>query len=169
MKKFLIAAAAAPLAFAAAPAMAQDAGQAQVYGGVTGGYHDVDAGAEGGIFGVVAGVDVPAGESLILGVEGNYNIGTADIDSEYGVAAKLGIRTANGGQLYVRGGYQEVNFDLGNLVGGPVPAGLDDTDGDYLVGVGGQFKVAENASIRLGVDTIAFDSTRATAGVLFHF
>lgn len=174
MKKLLFAGAALAVASAATPAMAQET-QADFYIGAQAGYHDVGDNPfgddDGAIFGVYTGVDVPVGETFILGVEGNYNVGTGAIDSEYGIAGKIGIRTGGSrqGQVFVRGGYQEVDFDLDNLVGAPVPAGVDDTDGDYMVGVGAQMMVSENVSLRAVIDTIAFDSVRATGGLAIHF
>jgi hypothetical protein len=159
----------------ASSAQAQTAQTAQPYIGLSGGYHDIGVGGggedAGAIGGAVAGIDFPVGESLTIGVEGNYHLGTNAIDSEYGVAARIGVPIGgNGSLLFVRGGYQEVNFDLAEVAGGPVAPGLDDTDGDYLVGVGGEFGLGNSpARIRVGVDTIAFDSVRATAGVTFRF
>ncbi|MFM6853872.1 MAG: hypothetical protein ACKOUM_07305, partial [Sphingopyxis sp.] len=112
------------------------------------------------------------GETLTIGVEGNFHVGTNAIDSEYGVAARLGFPIGNGSQLFVKGGYQEVDFDTARLAGvATSPAGIDDTDGDYLFGVGGEFALgqASPARLRVGVDTIAFDTVRATAGVVFKF
>ena len=177
MKKYLALPALSLVAMLAATgAQAQTAAPTvQPYIGLSGGYHDIGAGGAGedagAIGGVIAGVDVPLGETLVIGVEGNYHLGTNAIDSEYGVAARLGVRVGgNGSLLFVRGGYQEVNFDLEEIAGGPVVPGLDDTDGDYLVGVGGEFGVGgSGARIRVGVDTIAFDSVRATAGVTYRF
>jgi outer membrane immunogenic protein len=170
----LLAVSAAAALGLATGAQAQDAAPttAQPYIGLSGGYHNLGISGvsddDAGIYGVVGGVDFPIGETLILGVEGNYHLGTNAIDSEYGVAAKLGFPVGNGSQLFVKGGYQEVNFDLGNF--GAPGALLDDTDGDYLVGVGGEFGVNDSpARIRVGVDTIAFDTVRATAGVIFKF
>lgn len=153
-------------------AQAQETTAAQPFVGLSGGYHDLGTGGrdDGAIGGVVAGVDFPVGETLTLGVEGNYHLGTGAIDSEYGVAARLGFPVGEGSQLFVKGGFQEVDFDLSHITGAPVPAGLDDTDGDYLVGVGGDFGVGTSgARLRVGVDTIAFDSVRATAGMIFKF
>ena len=171
-------AAAACVAAAAAPAYAQEA-SAEPYFGVQAGHHDagVDVAAggnvrdSGAIFGAFAGVDVPLGGNLFIGVEGNYNIGTAAIDSEYGVNTRLGVKT-NFGKVYVRGGYQEVNFDLAHVLAPlPVPAGADDTDGDYIVGIGTDINLGtdSNVALRLNLDTIAFDSTRATVGVAVKF
>jgi len=159
----------------ALPAAAQAQTTAQgpeVYVGATAGIHDLGFGFpddDGGIYGVVAGVDVPVGESLFVGVEGNYNIGDGAIDSEYGVAARAGVRVGETAKVYVRGGFQEVDFNLRRFV--PLaPANADDTDGDYLVGAGVEFGLGESpVRFRAGIDTIAFDSTRATVGVLFGF
>ena len=176
MKKFLALPliALATVGFAGT-AQAQTTASAQPWVGLSGGYHDIGVGGggedAGAIGGVIAGVDFPMGESLTIGVEGNYHLGTNAIDSEYGVAARLGFPVGtNGSLLFVRGGYQEVNFDLEEVAGGPVLPGLDDTDGDYLVGVGGEFGLGRsNTRLRVGVDTIAFDTVRATAGVAFRF
>lgn len=174
MKKFALLTLSAVAALGLATgAQAQDAAaSAQPYVGLSGGYHSLGVSGvnddDGAIYGVVGGVDFPVGETLTLGVEGNYHLGTNAIDSEYGVAAKLGFPIGETSQLFVKGGYQEVNLDLGNFGGAGL--GLDDTDGDYLVGVGGEFGVGDSpARIRVGVDTIAFDTVRATAGVIFKF
>lgn len=175
MTKFaLLAASAAAALTLATGAQAQDTTTATVqpYIGLSGGYHNLGVSGvsddDAAIYGVIGGVDIPVGETLILGVEGNYHLGTNAIDSEYGVAAKLGFPVGTNSQLFVKGGYQEVNFDLGNFGGGGL--GLDDTDGDYLVGVGGEFGMGDGpARIRVGVDTIGFDTVRATAGVIFKF
>ncbi|WP_438727374.1 outer membrane beta-barrel protein [Parasphingorhabdus sp. DH2-15] len=175
MKKTIISILAIGVATAASPAMAQsNDAQAEFYVGASAGYHDVGdlpivGTVDGIILGGYAGVDVPVGETIIIGLEGNYHFGTSDIDSEYGIAAKLGTRVGNNGQVFLRGGYQEVDFDLGNIVGGGVPAGLDDSDGDYLVGVGGQISTGNNIGLRLVVDTIGFDTVRATVGVQYNF
>ena len=51
----------------------------------------------------------------------------------------------------------------------PVPAGFDDTDGDYLVGDGGQYKIGPNTALRVTVDTLGFDTTRVAGGLSFNF
>lgn len=169
----LAASAVAALTFATG-AQAQDtAPTAEPYIGLSGGYHNLGVSGvsddDGAIYGVVAGVDFPVAESLKLGIEGNFHLGTNAIDSDYGVAARLGFPVGETSQLFVKGGYQWVNIDLGNFVT-PAVVGLDDTDGDYLVGVGGEFGLGEGpARLRVGVDTISFDTVRATAGVVFKF
>lgn len=171
--KLFATSAAAGIAFAATPAMAQDgeASGPDVFVGGSVGYHDIGAGIpndDGGIYGVVAGVDVPVSETFFIGGEANYHLGDGVIDSEYGIAARVGIKTG-GTKLYVKGGYQEVDFDLAYIAGTAV-TGVDDTDGDYMVGVGADIGLSgDNIKLRLNADTIAFDSTRLTAGVLFNF
>ncbi len=177
-KLSLLAAAGAAALAISTGASAQEAATAQPYVGLSGGYHSLGVlgvnDDDGAIYGVVAGVDVPVGETLTLGVEGNYHLGTDGIDSEYGVAARLGFPVGdNGSLLFVKGGYQWVEFDLGNFVPlpgpGPVPA-VNDTDSDFIVGVGGEFGLGDSpVRLRVGVDTIGFDSVRATAGVVFKF
>lgn len=157
---------------AAAQAQSNEAPKVETYVGVTAGIHDLGVGLpddDGGIYGVVAGVDVPVGQTFFVGAEGNYNIGDGAIDSEYGIAARAGVRVGSNGKVYVRGGYQEVDFDLGRFITTPV-VGFDDTDGDYLVGAGVEFGLGDSPiAFRAGIDTIAFDSTRATVGVLYKF
>ncbi|MXO74732.1 hypothetical protein GRI40_05795 [Altererythrobacter aerius] len=184
-KRILIAAALATAGFAGT-AQAQDAAGTGAFVGLSGGYHDLGADTDdianatgldvndgGAIYGVVAGVDFPLGQgNAFAGVEGNFHLGSGVIDSEYGVAARLGMRTDGGAKFYVRGGYQEVNIDPYNVVDVDVPAGtfdgLDDTSGDYLVGLGAEYPIG-NAGLRFNVDTIAFDSVRGTVGVVFGF
>jgi len=172
-KKILAAAIVAGASFAATPAFAQDSKPAEFYVGGQIGYHDLGGNPigddDGFIYGTYVGVDVPVGEVLVLGLEGNFNLGTNAIDSEYGIAGKIGANIGEQGQLFLRGGYQEVNFDVSNVSGGIVTGGIDDTDGDYLLGVGGQYKINDNLSLRVVVDTISFDTTRVTSGLAFHF
>lgn len=158
---------------AAAFAQSNDDPKVEPYVGLSVGVHDLGLGLpddNGGIYGVVAGVDVPVGKTFFVGAEGNYHIGDGAIDSEYGIAARAGVRVGDNAKLFVRGGYQEVDFDVGNLLGVNPPAGLDTTDGDYMVGAGVEFGLGDSpVRFRAGVDTIAFDSTRATVGVMFGF
>jgi hypothetical protein len=171
---------AALVAFAT-PAVAQDApATAQPYVGASAGYHDVfdnPFGDDGGaIIGGVAGVDVPlSGKStgVIAGVEANFHLGTGAVDADYGVAARLGYKFPSGGVAYVRGGWQWINIDVGNVTSGLFTAdelGISDTDDDYLVGVGGEFPVGgRDARLRIGVDTVSFDTWRPTAAFIIGF
>ena len=179
MRTPLIAAAGVFVAALAVPSVAhaQDA-KAETFVGLSGGYHDLGADSDdtfdiddtGAIFGVVAGVDFPVSENFFIGIEGNYHFGTDAIDNEYGVAARFGVRTGESSKIYARAGFQEVDLDLEAILDTELPDGFDDTDGDLMVGVGSEFGLGgRNAALRLGVDTIAFDSVRATAGVVFNF
>jgi opacity protein-like surface antigen len=157
---------------AAAQAQSNSEAKPEVYIGASAGIHDLGIGLpddDGGIYGVIAGVDFPVGNTFFVGAEGNFHIGDGAIDSEYGAAVRAGVRVGDNAKLFVRGGYQEVDFDLSNFVT-PAVVGLDDTDGDYLVGAGVEFGLGDSPiRFRAGVDTIAFDSTRATIGVLYAF
>lgn len=169
--------AAAPFALSA-PAMAQDVTQADApqpegYVGAQGGYHDLGnnpLGKDGSpIYGLFAGVDVPVGPVLVVGAEGNFSLGSEIIDSEYGATGKIGVRVGERGQLYARGGYQWVDLDVRRATGAPTPAGFDDISGDYLVGVGGQYKIGTNTALRVTVDTLGFDTTRVAGGLSMNF
>ncbi|APE28645.1 outer membrane beta-barrel protein [Aurantiacibacter gangjinensis] len=189
MKKTIasIALAGAAMALPAA-AHAQDAG-ADITIGVSGGYHDLgvdgdveDAfpGAEiddgSAIIGGFIAADFLVSENVFIGAEGNYHFGTGAIDSEYGASIRLGVTDAGGAKYYVRGGYQEVELDYAEII--TVDGitfddddfiGLDDTEGDYLVGAGVEFPMGESTMLRVNLDTISFDTVRATAGFAFRF
>lgn len=177
MSRFAVLGLAVASLVAAAPAVAQDApsSSGQFYVGAIGGYHSLEAdvpGSDGGaIFGGVLGYDVTTPSNLVLGVEGNFQVGTDAIDSDYGVAARVGYRFPSGGIAYVRGGYQWVNLDINNLVGQNVGnIGVDDTIDDYLVGVGGEFPLSNSRMrLRVGIDTVSFDTVRPTAGLIVGF
>ncbi|MGB7404924.1 MAG: outer membrane beta-barrel protein [Pacificimonas sp.] len=186
------------LALSATTAAAQTMGEAQPYIGVAGGWHqledfdgddfgiDNDISISGATYGAYAGVHVPLGETLVIGGEANFNFGTDDIDNEYGLTAHIGTRVGEGGLLFVRGGYQWVDLDAGNVAQDFADGfqfeddarddflagffdSVDDTDGDFLVGVGGEFDVMENTALRLTVDSVSFDTVRLGGGVSFRF
>lgn len=184
----LVAAAAAAFAVVPATAHAQDSeNESEFFVGVSAGYHDlgfepdatiqvqgIEIHDSSPILGVFAGMDFPLGESMFAGVEGNFHLGTDVIDSEYGASGRLGFRSDGGAKFYVRGGYQEVDVDPYKLVtfDSPIPAGalddVDDTLGDWMVGAGADFPVGDSY-LRVNLDTISFDTLRATAGFAFAF
>ncbi|WP_133303924.1 outer membrane beta-barrel protein [Aurantiacibacter aquimixticola] len=186
MRKLFFAATASVAALAI-PSVAH--AQAEVFGGISGGYHDLGVENEvedifdgvtiedgSFIFGGFVGADVMAGESLFVGAEANFHLGTEALDSEYGASARIGFVDAGGAKYYLRGGYQELNLDYSNIIfidGEELTdadfVGLDDTAGDYLVGAGVEFPLGESSMLRVNVDTIGFDTARATAGVGFRF
>lgn len=187
MKKMIFLAGAG-LAAAAVPAsaQAQDAtAGAQPFVGVSAGYHDLGVDDEvtialegfeitdsSPILGVVAGVDVPVSESFFAGVEGNYHFGTDAVDSEYGASVRLGYMAEGGAKFYLRGGYQVIDLDPYKLTEPEPPAGslddLDDSGGDYLVGAGVEFPIG-GIALRVNLDSVGFDTMRATTGVTFSF
>lgn len=179
---FTVAALAAAMALPTA-AQAQDAVPGDGFIGVSAGYHDLgfadeiddiapgaDVDDSSPIFGVFAGYDLPIGSNLFIGAEANYSFGTDALDSEYGAAARLGIRVPGGTKVYARAGYQEINVDYNEIINDNSIdfSGIDDTDGDYLVGLGIDIPVGK-VFVRGNVDTIAFDTTRATVGVGLRF
>ena len=188
MKKYLLIAGAAMLPFAVPSiAHAQDAAGAHPYIGVQIGYHDLGADDEdlededfsiddsALIYGVYGGADFDIGPSAIVGIEGNFNLGSGPIDTEYGVAARIGARVGNGTVIFARAGYQWVNVDLAGLLDidedliDDEDIDVDDTIGDYLVGVGADIGVGTNMGVRVAVDTIAFDTLRPTLGLHVRF
>ncbi len=189
MKKIALIAGAAVLPFALpAVAHAQEATTgARPYVGVQVGIHDLGvdkdeidtAGFElddsAVIYGVYGGVDFDIGTTAIIGVEGNANLGNGPIDAEYGVAARIGVKTGDKGVIFARAGYQWVNFDAAGLIGvdddliDDDDLDLDDTSGDYLVGIGADVVLGPNVGLRVAIDTIAFDTFRPSAGVHFRF
>ncbi|QKG71487.1 outer membrane protein [Erythrobacter mangrovi] len=179
---FTAVALAAAVAFPTA-VQAQDAVPGNGFVGVSAGYHDlgfsdeIDDVAPGAnvddsspILGVFAGYDVPIGSNLFIGAEANYSFGTDALDGEYGASARLGFRVPGGTKVYARAGYQEINVDYNEIINDDSIdfSGIDDTDGDYLVGLGIDIPFGK-AFIRGNVDTIAFDTTRATVGVGLRF
>lgn len=182
IKKLSAAAAAAAFVMIPAAAHAQEAAEAstgaQPYVGFQVGYHDLGVDSEDVApldvddsaitYGGYAGVDF--GSRIVFGVEGNYNRGNGPIDSEYGVAGRVGMRAPNGTIVFARAGYQWVNIDIEGLTGLVVPPdSIDDTIDDYLVGVGADIATGGSARIRIAVDTISFDTVRPTIGVNFAF
>ncbi len=174
MKKIILPLVAASFAVAT-PAFAQsDTGRAEPFVGLQVGTHDLGtAGAaddSGIIYGIYGGVDVPVSGPVFVGVEGNYNYGSSAIDREYGIAARIGTEISPGTKLFVRGGYQEVDLDVRRFTGvANPPAGIDDTDGDYTVGAGADIGLGRNLGLRFAVDTISFDTVRATTGLTLRF
>lgn len=182
MKKLALMTAAAAVAIAAPSVASAQEATSEAYVGLSAGLHDLgaddvaeDFGIEvddsAVIFGVVGGVDFPMGSTTFAGVEGNFHLGTGAVDSEYGASARFGFRSEGGAKYYVRGGYQWVDIDVEELLDmdlGGLEDSVDDTGGDYLVGIGADFPVGQGA-FRVNVDTISFDTLRGTAGFVFNF
>ena len=188
MKKIALIVSAAVLPFAVpGAAYAQDAAGSHPYLGVQVGLHDLgidtdeldtddfDIDDSGLIYGVYGGVDFDIGSSAVIGIEGNFNLGNGPIDSDYGVAGRVGFRAGGGTVVFARAGYQWVNVSGAGLLGidedliDDDDLDADDTIGDYLVGVGADIAAGPSMGIRVAVDTISFDTLRPTVGAHFRF
>lgn len=184
MKKiaFTAAAAAAALALPSA-AQAQSVVPGNGFVGVSAGVHDLgfedeivsidpdfEVDDSSPIIGVFAGYDFPVGPSMFVGVEGNYNFGTDALDGDYGASARLGFTVPGGTKIYARGGYQAIKVDYNKIINDDSIdfSGVDDTESDYLVGLGVDVPVG-GLFVRGNVDTISFDTMRATVGVGLKF
>ncbi|HEX8241033.1 MAG TPA: outer membrane beta-barrel protein [Allosphingosinicella sp.] len=189
MKKIalLVSAVALPLAVPSV-AYAQDAeSSAHPYVGVGVGMHDLgvsdseidtagfDLDDNAITYGVYGGVDFDLGKSAVIGVEGNFNLGNGPIDSEYGLAGRIGFRAKGGTVIFARAGYQWINIDGAGLIGvdedliDDDDLDVSDTIGDYLVGVGADIAVGEKMGIRVAVDTVSFDTLRPSVGLHLRF
>lgn len=161
-------------------AQAQDVVPGNGFVGVSAGIHDLGfqddideiAGSDlnfddsGPILGVFAGYDVPVGPGLFAGVEANFHVGTNAIERDYGASARLGFRIAGGTKLYARGGYQWLAVDYEEIVDDDRFdfSGVNNTAGDLLLGFGLDVPLGA-AFVRGNLDTVGFDSARATVGV----
>ncbi len=148
------------------------------YVGVLGGYHNFDRASEfgtrgnrgkmdGALIEGVAGVNVPVGP-VFLGVEGNAAKGFKDIDWEYGVRGRIGMRAGQSGMIYVSGGYQWVNGAKGFADKSDWMYGVGVEVGPKDIGLAGVLGEA-GPRLRLQAETYDFDSIRPMAGVVFAF
>ena len=191
MKKLLFAAlAAATFLPAAANAQETTSDGSRAFGidpyvGVMGGYegfesdpgHGIPFSApgnrlKGGLVEGVAGVNVPLG-AVFVGVEGNVAKGfSGDIDWEYGVHGRAGVRAGETGLFYGKVGYRWVNFDrYGPNSGdfGRISYGLGGEFGPKVLGLDGLVK-NEGVRIRAEIATTGkFDTVRPMLGVIGHF
>lgn len=188
MKKIVLTGLAASVAMLApSMAAAQEATVADSFVVASVGYHDLGLDSEDVedldldiddasiIYGAVAGFDVPVSTNAFIGLEGNLHFGNDVIDAEYGVAARLGFKSASGTKFYARGGYQWVNVDPEEIIADDdidFPDGtfddIDDTEGDFLLGVGVDAAMG-GFLVRGTVDTVSFDTLRATVGIGVSF
>ena len=191
MRKFTLAAAAAA-AFVAMPAYAQDeapdgsrAFDIDPYVAVLGGWEQFDnepneAGIpaatrgrlDGSLVQGIVGFNVPLGP-VFVGAEGNVAKGiSGDIDWEYGVAGRAGVRAGESGLIYGKVGYQWVNFAAFGKDSPDYHAmtyGLGFEVGPKDIGLGG---ITDNAGVRLRAEVTTFgdaQSLRPMAGLVAHF
>jgi outer membrane immunogenic protein len=187
---FAIAAAAASLVATAASAQETTSDGSRAFGidpyvGVMGGYEGFDSDPghgipfsapgnrlKGGMVEGVAGVNVPLG-SAFVGVEGSAAKGfSGDIDWQYGVHGRVGVRAGETGLAYVKVGYRWTNFDRY----GPdsrdfhaISYGIGGEFGPKAIGLDGLVK-NEGVRLRLEVSTFGeFESVRPMAGLVAHF
>lgn len=122
------------------------------------GYENGEGGFDQFIYGGALGGNLRLDENFYAGIEGELH-GSADnfVDFTYGVHANLGYILREGTSVFARAGYREFEFD---------GAG---SDGDYSLGLGTQFGLSERISVRTIVDTVAFDTIGARAGLVFDF
>lgn len=181
-KAMILAVAFAGAAFATPAAAQEEILPGEGFVGVQAGFHDLgledeDAAAFGidlndssPIAGVFIGYDLPLGPTMFVGAEANYTHGFDAIDSEYGVAGRLGIELPGDAKLYARGGYQFVDLDVEEVFGTDFGGAFDDEDGDsdFILGIGADIGLGD-MFVRANVDTISFDTVRGTAGVGLKF
>lgn len=170
MKKFLVAALSA-IAVSIGNAHADQLEGAYV--GAQAGYHDLYGAAAnraaGVIFGGYGGYNISAGGDVIVGVEGNFNVGTIDITWEGGANAHIGLRVGSDSMLFLRAGLHWVRVDIDSPFRDVLGLNFVETVDSSIFGIGGQFGIGENLSARVVVDSVSFDSVRATAGIGLHF
>ncbi len=160
-----------------------DKPSSEVTFGVSAGVHDLRATAKveeatgvtvkdtGRIFGGFIAFDQLVSENLFVGAEANAHLGNGAINSEYGVSARFGYRSDGGTKIYVRGGNQWINLDAAEILNVPesaIPAGLKTRSSDVLVWGGIEFPIGK-LTLRGNVDTVSFDTLRATAGIGLRF
>ncbi len=155
------------------------------YFGVMGGYFQFDRDTlnegiptkpnngkyEGGLVEGVIGANIPLGP-IFIGAEGAVAKGfKGDIDWQYGVFGRAGVRVGDSGQFYAKAGYEWVNFDNrtpGNQDYGNEVYGLGVEVGPKDIGLGG-ITGNSGARLRLEINTRDFQQIRPMAGVVFHF
>ncbi len=121
----------------------------------------------GALISGVVGANVPLG-AFFVGVEGNVAKGFKDIDWEYGVRGRVGMRAGDSGLIYVSGGHEWVNGRKGFSDNNDWMYGVGVEVGPSDIGLGG---ITGNSGVRLRLqaDTYDFNSIRPMAGVVFHF
>ncbi|MEO0031591.1 MAG: hypothetical protein RIS94_1349 [Pseudomonadota bacterium] len=192
MNKIIVALAAASALAGAAPAFAQDAtatpddsavSPARNFSGLSvntvigydhlrsGSTKDIDTSANikqsinGVVFGGGIGFDVPLGDRLTLGAEGEattssaswdnnngvpntFNLGHVKVNRDLYAGARLGFAMSPRTLLYVKGGYTNARFDLEGSGGGTVANQRLDTDG-WRAGAGIEQKLGNHGFGRL--------------------
>jgi opacity protein-like surface antigen len=148
------------------------------YVGVLGGYHSFDDDSEfgivptrgkmnGALLSGIAGINFAIGPAFV-GAEGNATKGFNDIDWEYGVKGRAGLRAGESGLIFASAGYQWVNGKRGFSDHKDWIYGLGVEVGPSSIGLAG-LTGASGIRLRLQADTYDFDSIRPMGGIVFHF
>ena len=181
MKKLLFAALAAA-SIAPVAAHAQDgASRLEPYVGVLGGYEKFNdhwdktgippMGYDSATIEGVAGVNYNVAGPIVIGVEGNVAKGiSGDVDWQYGVTGRAGVKAGKDSLIYGAVGYRWTNFSaLGNnspdFHGTTYGFGAEVSPAD----LGGSAEKS-NMRLRLQVDTLGnFNTFRPMAGLVVKY
>ena len=183
MKKLLFAVMAAA-SLTPATLYAQDSSSSKIepYVGVMSGWDDFDShpskagippvGYDGWLVEGVAGVNYNIAGPFVVGVEGNVAKGiNGDVDWEYGVAGRAGVKAGKDSLIFGKMGYLWTNFAaLGknspDYHGSTYGIGAELSPVDFGMGSGEK----SNVRLRLQVDTLGnFTSYRPMAGIVAKF
>ena len=120
----------------------------------------------------IVGANIPLG-AFFIGAEGNVAKGVdGNIDWQYGVAGRVGLRAGESGLVYAKAGYEWVNFTDDAVTGGQDYGdevyGIGVEAGPREIGLGG-LTGESGVRIRLEMTTRDFKTLRPMAGVVFHF
>ncbi|MEO0883198.1 MAG: outer membrane beta-barrel protein [Pseudomonadota bacterium] len=123
------------------------------------GYENGEGGFDQFIGGGAVGANYTISEKIFVGGDVEL-LGSADgaVDFTWGIHGQIGYIVQERHAVFARAGYREFNFDS--------PGG---SDGDYALGVGSQFELSDNWSVRTLLDTVAFDTIGVRGGLVFHF
>ncbi|MCH8685021.1 outer membrane protein [Pedomonas mirosovicensis] len=179
MKTYLLAAAAA---LSMTPALAHAEAFNGAYGGVELGWEDTHGAIGQGLtYGVIAGYNKKVADRLVLGVEGNAALSTADetfgagadeaeveAGRTFGIAARVGVLPLENTMVYGKIGYDNIRTKVKYA---------DDKDGfntDALVlGGGVEYAITPQATVRVGYDYTngeeGYRRHQVKTGVAFHF
>lgn len=127
---------------------------------------------QGAVVEALVGANIPLG-AFFIGAEGNVAKGVdGQIDWQYGVAGRVGVRAGESGMIYARAGYEWVNFTDEAVTGGrdygDEVYGIGFEAGPREIGLGG-LTGESGIRIRAEITSRDFKTLRPMAGVVFHF
>jgi outer membrane immunogenic protein len=177
----LAAASVTPFAAMAQDDAAPSGHRLEPYVGVMAGIHNYDSetskegvppvGYKGRLVEGVAGVNYNVAGPVVVGVEGTASKGiSGDIDWEYGVAGRAGVKAGKDSMIFGKVGYQWTNFDaLGkdspDFHGMTYGAGVELSPADM-----GGSAASSRVRLRVQADTTGnFHSIRPMAGAVVKF